>query len=100
MATPHGSQTSRRGRGWEMSKAPPQPGKVRQQITRVASIAVVLELFLVSAIAAPPRERDDASKHVLWGTRELDKRVAYTETKIPLGGLVQRVAADTGVHLV
>jgi hypothetical protein len=29
----------------------------------------------------------------------LDKPVTYTETKIPLGELVQKVAADTGASL-
>src|SRR5204862_1953721 len=31
--------------------------------------------------------------------RELDQPVTYTETKIPLGELVQRVAVDTGAPL-
>jgi hypothetical protein len=35
----------------------------------------------------------------LEGAKALDKPVTYTETKIPLGELVQKVAADTGVTL-
>jgi hypothetical protein len=35
----------------------------------------------------------------LAGAPELEKRVTYSETKIPLGELVARVAADTGVPL-
>jgi hypothetical protein len=35
----------------------------------------------------------------LAGVAALDKPVTYTETKIPLGELVQKVAADTGVKL-
>jgi hypothetical protein len=36
---------------------------------------------------------------VLEGIQELEKPVSYTETKIPLGELVTRVSADTGVTL-
>jgi hypothetical protein len=49
----------------------------------------------VSLEAAPAGDRS-----VLEGVAALDKRVTYTETKIPLGELVQKVAAETGVPLV
>jgi hypothetical protein len=38
-------------------------------------------------------------KSVLEGVKELEKPVTYTETKIPLGELVQKVAQDTGAPL-
>src|SRR5690348_13944254 len=36
---------------------------------------------------------------VLEELKELDRPVTYTETKIPLGELIQKVAADTGAKL-
>jgi hypothetical protein len=36
---------------------------------------------------------------VLANVTGLDKRITYTEVKVPLGELVQKVAADTGVKL-
>jgi beta-lactamase regulating signal transducer with metallopeptidase domain len=79
----------------------------------IGAVAVgTLGLFLVSAPAAPPtavaRGGADAvgggggSRHrpTLEQVRELDRRVSYTETKIPLGELVQKVASETGVPLV
>jgi hypothetical protein len=83
-----------------MSRSPAQVRKISRQLTLAAFIAVALGLLLASALAAPPRERGDSSKQVLRDVHELDKRVTYTETKIPLGELVQKVAADTGAHLV
>jgi hypothetical protein len=41
----------------------------------------------------------DRPRSVLYGIAALDKPVTYTETKVPLGELVQRVAKDTGVAL-
>ena len=58
---------------------------------------VTLSLALLHpdfAAEAPP-----ARASVLEGVSALDKLVAYSETKIPLGELVQKVAADTGVTL-
>ena len=44
-------------------------------------------------------ETPPARTSVLEGVGALDKLVAYSDTKIPLGELVQKVAADTGVTL-
>src|SRR5206468_8022255 len=59
--------------------------------------------------AAPPaaRGRADAGggggergrRFALEQIRGLDRRVSYTETKMPLGELVQKVASETGVSL-
>src|SRR5437016_4801804 len=38
-------------------------------------------------------------RSVLEGVRGLEKRVTFTETKIPLGEIVQKVAEETGVKL-
>src|SRR3989475_10569103 len=38
-------------------------------------------------------------RSVLEGVKALEKPITYTETKIPLGELVQKVAADTGAPL-
>src|SRR5216684_782280 len=53
-------------------------------------------LLLPRAAAAAPEGR---AAHPLAAVKELEKPVTYTETKIPLGELVQKVAADTGVTL-
>ena len=42
---------------------------------------------------------DQRSRSVLEGVKALDQRVTQTETKIPLGELVAKVASDTGVKL-
>jgi hypothetical protein len=38
-------------------------------------------------------------RSVLAGVKELEKPVTYTETKVPLGELVEKVAEETGVSL-
>jgi hypothetical protein len=77
----------------------PPSNRLRAVVALAASVAVVLGLVLASAIAAPSAERDGTSKHVLRDVPELDKRVTYTETKIPLEELIQKVSADTGAPL-
>jgi beta-lactamase regulating signal transducer with metallopeptidase domain len=77
----------------------PPSNRLRAAISLIAVVVVALGLFLAAAVAAPSGERSVASKHVLSDVRELDKRVTFTETKIPLGELVQRIAADTGARL-
>src|SRR5439155_587089 len=57
--------------------------------------AASLGLTLPAWPAAPER-----SPHaVLAEAKQLEKPVTYTETKVPLGELVQKVAADTGAKL-
>jgi hypothetical protein len=80
---------------------------------------VMLGTMLTSAVAAPPdspvhpttrapespsepaaREAGERVRSVLERVPGLDRRVTYTETGIPLGELVRKVAADTGATLV
>src|SRR5947209_17469876 len=63
---------------------------------RLGLIIVALGL-IVPALAAEPEAR---SRSVLEGLAALEKPVTYTETKIPLGELVQKVAADSGAPLI
>jgi hypothetical protein len=59
-------------------------------------------LILCAVCAAAPSLSLAAEKRapsVLANVKGLDKPVTYTETKIPLGELMQKVAADTGVAL-
>jgi hypothetical protein len=51
------------------------------------------------AVAACAAEPGAPRGSVLKGVTALEKPVTYSETKIPLGELVQRVAADTGASL-
>src|SRR3989442_14348500 len=44
-------------------------------------------------------EAPKPNRSVLAEVKELDKPVSYTETKIPLGELVQKVAKETGASL-
>src|SRR5207244_4206733 len=63
---------------------------------RLALLAAAAFLFSFRLAAASP-ERKVANP--LDGVKELGKPVSYTETKIPLGELVAKVGADTGVAL-
>jgi hypothetical protein len=58
-------------------------------------------LLCLASLALPGLAAEPASRprSVLQGVSALDKPVTYTETKIPLGELVQKVATDTGVKL-
>src|SRR5439155_21709561 len=95
-----------------------RPHRASKSLTSRLRAAVVLGalgagaggLLLVTVTAAPPdgtsdRAADAASRSgqrsraVLEAVRELRKPVTYTETKIALGDLVQKVAADTGAPL-
>jgi len=108
-------------------RMPPLSARLRAAVALSAASAVLLGLFLVSAAAAPPtRPRPPSSARyppgfgagspdateggaaAATGTRHrpvlaeaagLAKRVTYSETKIPLSELVQKVAVDTGVPL-
>jgi beta-lactamase regulating signal transducer with metallopeptidase domain len=83
--------------------------RLRALVALGAAPVVILGLFLVSAVAAPPdasaprnavEGTEEPQRPVLENIRGLEKPVTYTETKIPLGELVQKVAAETGVRLV
>src|SRR5437879_2243087 len=54
---------------------------------------------MLSSTAPAGAEAQDRHPSVLAGEAALDKPITYTETKIPLGELVQKVAVDTGVSL-
>jgi beta-lactamase regulating signal transducer with metallopeptidase domain len=81
--------------------------RVRVLVSLGAAAVVVLGVCLVSAVAAPvpegtvPLDNGDDARHrpALEGVRELAKPVTYTETKIPLGELMAKMSADTGVKL-
>src|SRR5438128_347025 len=51
------------------------------------------------ALPGTRAETPKPPRSVLEAVKELDKPVTYTETKIPLGELIQKVATDTGVSL-
>ena len=59
--------------------------------------------FVIAALlTAPPGsvvQAEEPPRSALEGVPGLEKRITYTETKIPLGELVAKVAADTGVPL-
>ena len=68
--------------------------KHRVLLKRWALIAAITTL-----LPAMARATEDRSRSPLAGVKALAKPVTYTETKIPLGELVQKVAADTGASL-
>src|SRR5712692_8464100 len=62
----------------------------------------VFRFMAAAALVAVPGHGVRAEmrpRSVLEGAPGLEKRVTYSETKIPLGELVAKVAADTGVPL-
>src|SRR5436309_2964984 len=68
-------------------------------IVRLIVCTLVFELPSLAAAAAKRSAPSARAASVLEGVKELDKPVTYTETKIPLGDLVQQVAKDTGAPL-
>src|SRR5438046_4894343 len=64
---------------------------------------VVKRWILIAAVAlllpGAAKSIEDRSRSPLAGVKALENPVSYTETKIPLGELVQKVAADTGAPL-
>src|SRR5690348_10293239 len=67
---------------------------------RVASILGFLVFLLaISASLGSAEQAGSRHRRVLEEVKELEKPVSFTETKIPLGELVQKVAADTGAPL-
>jgi hypothetical protein len=72
--------------------------------TTITAMSRLLLLVLISAGLGSPLPALGASsesrpRSALTGVPGLEKFVTYSETKIPLGELVARVAADTGVPL-
>ena len=63
---------------------------------------VVAWILSLSIFAAPgfTESAGPRLRSVLADVKALEQPVTYTEAKIPLGELVQKVAADTGVPLV
>jgi hypothetical protein len=68
---------------------------------RGRTVVLVSLLCLAGSTCLPGLGADVETRRgsVLTGLKELEKRVTYTETKIPLGELVQRVSQATGVTL-
>src|SRR5713226_7706671 len=73
----------------------PRNRSSRGRRLRVGLIVAGLLLALPSFAAEPAVPHPSP----LEGVKDLEKLVTYTETKIPLGELVQKVAADTGAPL-
>jgi hypothetical protein len=61
-----------------------------------AFVSLIAALLLLPSFASGAEKR---SHSVLEDVAALEKPVTYTETKIPLGELIQKVADDTGVPL-
>ena len=64
---------------------------------QVLLIVVLAAGLAAETLALPSRASEPAAPYPspLAGAKELGRPVTYTETKIPLGELVQRVAAAT-----
>jgi hypothetical protein len=63
-------------------------------------VLIAFPLCLLSfALPVFAAEAGSRPHSVLQGVAALEKPVTYTETKIPLGELVQKVASDTGARL-
>jgi beta-lactamase regulating signal transducer with metallopeptidase domain len=80
----------------QQQRLPVSP-RLHAAVAMGAASMVAMGLFLVSAVAAPQDATDSAAG--LKSVRELDRTVTYTETKIPLRELVQKIAAETGAPL-
>jgi beta-lactamase regulating signal transducer with metallopeptidase domain len=67
-----------------------------------AGLTALLALGVISALpwCVTAADVGKPSKSALEGVPELVKRVTFTEAKIPLGELVQKVADDTDVSLI
>src|SRR5438874_1754941 len=68
---------------------------VKRSLLLGALVAWILG-FALSSVAARSAER---RRSALDGIAALEKPITYTGTKIPLGELVEKVAAETGVAL-
>src|SRR5689334_15227410 len=70
-------------------------------MTRIGRIGRIGLICGISVVACPGFAADARQPHAsaLSGVAGLARPVTYTETKIPLGELVEKVAAETGVKL-
>src|SRR4051794_9611669 len=67
---------------------------------RVVWLLAFLSFFLSISASSGFAEHTGPRHHrVLEAVKGLEKPVSYTETKLPLGELVEKVAADTGAPL-
>jgi hypothetical protein len=62
-------------------------------------VLALISALLGSALPGLAAGRESRPRSVLTHAPGLEKRVTYSETKIPLGEIIARVAADTGVPL-
>jgi hypothetical protein len=89
------------GAGRGPSVAPPSGPTLRSATATLRFLLILLAVHAVlaaqSVIAAGTAAGRPRS--VLEAVPGLEKRVSYSETKIPLGELIQKVAADTEVPL-
>jgi hypothetical protein len=76
------------------SKLPGHVSAMRPSLVLVLILSVLA--CKLSALAEPGESRP---RSVLSNVRGLEKTVTYSETKIPLGELVAKLAAETGVPL-
>jgi hypothetical protein len=67
--------------------------------TRIVLVTWLMTGALGLALADTVSGQEPHSLSVLAEVKGLEKRITYTETKIPLGELVAKAAADTGVPL-
>src|SRR2546423_636072 len=66
---------------------------------RVGLAAGLVTASLTPVLPGLAAEASAGRRPILEGVAALNKPVTYSETKIPLGELVQRLAADTGAPL-
>jgi hypothetical protein len=85
---------------WQLSApmADPPGGTAMTHCFR--ALGCLIALAAAAALPLPPAHGADAPKRsALAGVAALEKPITLSETKIPLGELVQKVAAETGVTL-
>src|SRR5437870_1055167 len=75
---------------------PPRGNGVRYRTMFTRCLMAALLSLVPSTFAS---EAEPHPRSVLANLKALEKQVTYSETKIPLGELVQKVAADAGVTL-
>src|SRR5436853_1982827 len=85
------------------SRARPLPSRSLRRAAAMRHHVVMKRWILIAAVAlllsGAAKSIEDRSRSPLAGVKALENPVSYTETKIPLGELVQKVAADTGAPL-
>src|SRR5439155_16284614 len=66
-----------------------------QRLKRLAGLIAVMALVPAAGAA----DAETRPRSVLADIKALDQPVSYSETKIPLGELVEKIATGTGVRL-